>query len=46
MLAQLEAQHDELAEAQAGLPSSDELAAEVERFLQSQADDDSGDSTD
>lgn len=46
MLAQLEAQHDEFAEAQADLPSSDELAAEVERFLQSQTDDDSGDSAD
>ena len=45
-LAQLEAQHDEFAEAQADLPSSDELAAEVERFLQSQTDDDSGDSAD
>ncbi len=46
MLAQLEAQHDEFAEAQADLPSSDELAAEVERFLQSQADDERGDTGD
>ncbi len=41
MLAQLEQQHDELTQAGEDLPTSDELAAEVERFLRSQ-DDDSG----
>ncbi len=39
MLAQLERQHDQLTQADVELPSSDELAAEVERFLRSQDED-------
>ncbi len=38
MLAQLEDQHDQLTQADIQLPTSDELAAEVERFLRSQDD--------
>jgi len=38
MLAQLEHQHDQLTQADVELPTSDELAAEVERFLRNQGD--------
>ncbi len=38
MLTQLEHQHDQLTQDDVGLPTSDELAAEVEHFLRSQDD--------
>jgi predicted ATP-grasp superfamily ATP-dependent carboligase len=42
MLAELERRHDEAAETETQLPTSDELAAEVEQFLRDQGDDKDG----
>ncbi|MEZ5243968.1 MAG: PAC2 family protein [Acidimicrobiales bacterium] len=46
MLAELERQHDQYGHDGATLPTSDELAAEVEQFLRSQDDNDNNDSDD